>query len=595
MAFDRARLEAFMDLSEGEAPPVFVGRTTVLEDILSTAESVWAGADTASHGKPKITRIIQGAPGAGKSAVLAELARQAQHRTTNGVRTQVLKLGAGIIDGPIDILGPLAALINEKAATDFLAQFQKTRSVGGSVGALATAVTGERSTTTIPLAPAPNLAAFCDWVQALNGEGALKGPIIVAIDEAQRFQRTPDDPVAKVLQTIHDADLPLPLTLVLAGLGDTNDRAMDMGLTRGRTLHTIGALCTDEVADLMTGFCRHHGLDPTIRGGPFKALATPCEGWPRHLHFALQALGREVLAAEGVLADVDWVRASAVAAVSRLHYYQGQQSGAMTVSAALVGAVLDDLKPFQRRSHVINSINRHARAHPDDREWQIPKDMDADMLTDHLVHCGALQEEPDGTLNCPIPSFRSYLVHDWVRMEGRDMDWATMGAAPTARQAARIIEAAEPHTEEEIIRWEALRATWCRHWETLTAIRAEVADLATVGNDPTDTDRTRAASVIAVLAASGARSPSGTTAPALPRSLPYAERATEALSSQIDAIRTAAQRVLDGAGGGWCQETLGIDIKHIETALTASPEDQLKWALGYLGIETPPPGPSMDC
>ena len=71
-AFDEVGLRDFTAEGEGSPPPVFVGREDIFSDILAAAGQVWRpGADR--HGRPKLTRIVQGAPGSGKSSVLAEL------------------------------------------------------------------------------------------------------------------------------------------------------------------------------------------------------------------------------------------------------------------------------------------------------------------------------------------------------------------------------------------------------------------------------------------------------------------------------------------------------------------------------------------
>jgi len=143
MTRDRANLEAFMDLSEGDAPPVFAGRDAVLADILSVAASVWAGGTVASQGKPKVTRILQGAPGAGKSALLAELARRASDCRTNAVPIAVLLLNSADIGGPLDILKPLAERVDPAGAgKDFLVRVQTTRSAHGRLGAFGRAGRG---------------------------------------------------------------------------------------------------------------------------------------------------------------------------------------------------------------------------------------------------------------------------------------------------------------------------------------------------------------------------------------------------------------------------------------------------------------------
>ena len=403
--FRQAELEHFIRQGEKTLSPVFTGRDAILEDLLEVASESW---EIANHQLPGATRILQGAPGAGKSAILATL----QARALSSSRTpspRVLILGSGTITGPADILFPLARLVNPEAAPAFLARCSRTRTLEGSARLMGTGAAGRIETTRTHAGPESTLAAFRDWARELPPGAGITAPLIIAIDEAQRFGRDPEDPLAKLFRSLHDSNVALPLTLVLAGLSETADRAAAMGLTRGLTRHPVGALPERDVAALMPAWCVHFGLDPRGHDERLLRLAAPCEGWPRHLHFALQALGRAALGAEGDPARVDWAEIEDEAAASRIRYYQDQQSPAMRESVALVAAVLRELAPGARRADVIDGIDRHAGARPG-RGRCLPRAMDAEEMTDHLIHQGALQEMPDGTITTPIPSFQTHLV-----------------------------------------------------------------------------------------------------------------------------------------------------------------------------------------
>ena len=402
-------LGQFIRRGEKTLPPVFAGRKAIMNDILAIARESWMIAD---HHLPGATRILQGAPGAGKSSILAKIAGvSASGQPGTGPAPRVLALNSADITCPADILIPLARLVNPDAAPAFLADYCQTRGVEGGVRVLGTGASGYVATTHAHREPEPTLRAFRDWADGLDVGTGITGPIIIAIDESQRFSEDPTTPLAKLLQGIHDG-CNLPLTLVMAGLCDTADKAQSMGLTRGLTVHPVGSLAAEDVASLMTGFCHHFGMDPRGHEEHLEQLAAPCEGWPRHLHFALAALATDALAMDGDLARlncINWSCIQAAAMASRTRYYQAQQSPAMEESASLVAAVLHALKPGCRRFDVVNSIMAHEGVHPG-RQWCLPADMNADMMTDHLVHQGALQTMPDGTMTCPIPSFRTWLV-----------------------------------------------------------------------------------------------------------------------------------------------------------------------------------------
>ncbi|MCY4303225.1 MAG: hypothetical protein OXC62_00310 [Aestuariivita sp.] len=119
-----------------------------------------------------------------------------------------------------------------------------------------------------------------------------KAPVIVAINEAQLLS---DDVTPQFLQSIHDTSSGLPLTLVLAGLSQTKDRIENIGITHGVTTHNFYSLNLTERNELLNDFCKKFEVDVKGYEPELQALVEPTEGWPRHLHFMLQALDKEFL------------------------------------------------------------------------------------------------------------------------------------------------------------------------------------------------------------------------------------------------------------------------------------------------------------
>ncbi|MCY4307991.1 MAG: hypothetical protein OXC57_06925 [Rhodobacteraceae bacterium] len=258
-----------------------------------------------------------------------------------------------------------------------------------------------------------------------------KAPVIVAIDEAQRFDGGRFTAHARFLQGIHDNKQGLPLKLVLAGLGDTAAQASAMDLTRGKEVHEIGSLDPEDAGEFMLTCCRRFGMDPRGHEERLLELASQCEGWPRHLHFALQSLGREALKAHGDLSGVPWERILHGARQSRTRYYHGQQSKTMARSAPLVGAIMKSLENNSDLISVQKSIRKNVR---DEDGWRFPKNMDIESFLNHLVHQGALPEREDHTISFAIPSFRSYLV----RAGGIDLPEPSDDMIRQARNQCRI-------------------------------------------------------------------------------------------------------------------------------------------------------------
>ncbi len=441
-SLDESGLLDFIAAGEGSQPPVFVGRKDVISDILAAAERAWRPGESC-HGEPKITRIVQGAPGSGKSSVLAEIQSRCRSAPARPGAPRALILNSTVLKNISAVLQRLAEAVNPAEADGLFRE--ERRGVRLDISARPAGVGGGASWGRSSEKPAaePTLAAFARWAASWNspggtGRGKWDFPLIVAVDEAQRLPRDPDSPAANFIQSIHDAAFGLPLTLVLAGLGDTPDVAGRMGLTRGLRQHPVGGLSAEETEELLRGFCGRFGIETAGAEDRLAELAAPCEGWPRHLHFALQAFGSAALEAGGDAARISWDGVLAAAAESRRAYYRAQQDADMELSGNLVGAVMLELDRHSTRREIIRLIKRKAAPGQTEVDWSLPPGADAHSFLEHLVHQGALQRDEDGRFLCPIPSFRSFLID-----EGMEPDASLLYAASRGdeRRAERALAA----------------------------------------------------------------------------------------------------------------------------------------------------------
>ncbi len=404
----KKELESFLDLTEGAPPRVFVGRAEVLDDIAKAARQVWKGSGDNKHGAEKTTRIIQGAPGAGKSSILEEMKKNPErlHTESVGKAPLVVALKSGDIGGAADILQPLARSINPRAAEEFLSHSIRTSGGEAGIGLGPVKAFGKQETTMEPARPRMHWDVFGEWAER---HGGFDRPIVLAIDEAQRLDHDQKHPVSKLFQSLHDG-CGLPIALVLAGLSDTEHSARKMGLTRipHRQKHNIGRFPDHEVQELMERSCAHFGIGIAGFEHEIDRLIEPCDGWPRHLHIVLQALGAEALRTEGDLGRAAWERIQAEIKTGRDGYYDGQFSDEMEISRNMTAQVMTELDYCSDRATIQNLMDKLHDSDP--REYRLPAGMDADSFFIHLVHQGALHRESRNQFVCPIPSFRTYLL-----------------------------------------------------------------------------------------------------------------------------------------------------------------------------------------
>ncbi len=194
-----------------------------------------------------------------------------------------------------------------------------------------------------------------------------------------------------------------------------------MDLQHGLQIHDISCLTEPEVSLFLRSTCKYFGIDRRGYERQVERLVHACDGWPRHLHFAIQALANEVLKREAIegLSRVDWSHLEREARASRTQYYQQQRSSEMKIASVLVAAVMDELPidtGLKESTITITAIMRSIQSKVRDQiDCQLPKGMDASDFVAHLVHNGALHQNADGTFTCPIPSLRNYLIETGYR------------------------------------------------------------------------------------------------------------------------------------------------------------------------------------
>ena len=406
MPINRARIREYLRQGEGAPPPVFVGHDDVLNDILVTAKD--------SAGQSKKTHVVQGAPGAGKTSLLHEM--QKRWTGEDGFPRVVALHSTQLLYNSLNGVGAVleAWTMDEgkwkRTLTD---RIKRLSGIGIGPGGLSM----EFSDVQIP-----------ETLYMVANRYPVKEqarPIIVAVDEAQRLSRGQTAPEALFLQEIHDGGSGLPLILVLAGLSDTDARAREMHLTRGRTVHEVRPLTQAQARDFMRRLALWFGLDTSRHNTRLEALADICDGWPRHLRFAGVSLAEEALRIDGDMHRMDWPAMAARTWQERQAYYNSQRTSRMRHAKALLAAVMQDI-PTQANgprsledTEVLASIVRHRRIGdtPDNIPWSLPKGMDAEDFLEDLVHQGALYIDGEGYVHSPIPSFKAFLIN-----QGRQPD-----------------------------------------------------------------------------------------------------------------------------------------------------------------------------
>ena len=398
-------LEGLVDFAaagDRDVPPYFAGRRNLLQDIESVATRCWTAWQDGQKKTPGATRVIHGAPGAGKSSILRHLERS--WTGPGGGAPTMLRLEAPAMFSNRQVLArKLIEILRPGSGEKLFAEVRKGWQVHASVGGVGGQV-GRESKADNPDDPIDAVLFH------VPGTG-WTGPVVIAVDE---FQNTSGDRTSlqgEMLQRLHDQGYDAPIMVVLAGLGDTVATAGRLGLSRlGIDAATsLGPLTEDDSRDLFAGWGKHFGLPDGFWQAQMLELAKAGSHWPAHVRNSLSAFADEVVRIEGDMARIEFDRVQTRSHDLRQSYYYARMSEEMQQSDLLLGAVMLDLRDDMRRGEVMELISRCNDPSGSLRR-QFPNGMDTEDYYRHLVHRGVLHQKADFSVICPIPSFRRWII-----------------------------------------------------------------------------------------------------------------------------------------------------------------------------------------
>ena len=283
----RTRLRnLWIEHSERTDPVHFAGRHGELQRVLVGAPDRPVAGNTI---------IVQGAPGAGKTALLREAARR--YEQMEGRRA--LFLGdPWEKDEERSTLQAIAQKAFGLATGAFASTTASTKTAKGSVGAIGGSLSRTEQT------PPVELASWGDLVNRFGGHGVEAHPTLILVDESQNF--SPD--AGRLLRSLH-AQQHFPFTLVCGGLSDTRNRLRDLGISRlsSDAELRVGALAVDEggeaILQTLLWTLERCTAPPVLQTAEqverwADALARRALGWPQHLACCIRGAWRALAETE---------------------------------------------------------------------------------------------------------------------------------------------------------------------------------------------------------------------------------------------------------------------------------------------------------
>ena len=388
----RRKVQALVDEGDRDAAtPRFVGRGHLFDLLESMVRS-------SRQKPPSRTIVVSGAPGAGKSAFVEEVAARCAGRDD----VVTVKLAP-----PAFTPGRLAKAVSKAlgvvpdAAGDTVA--------GGEIGVAGFGKLRREQRTHRPAGfDAINDEEGVPW-DVLRGlcDRAQRTPVIVLLcDEAQNLNHRRRS-IASMVQTVHEGDTddaPVPLVPVFAGLNDTMSTLSQCGVSRllSENRHALGAFPRDESETFAKTALDHieAGGTPDERARWEEWLVANGDGWPQHLRIHVRAIAKEMLrVGSPQLSSLDTETIARNVSEGRDGFY-GDRLDATRL--AHLGPVFREMAeradPPTSRS-VLLAIAAESCG---DR-------VDPGAMVDAALHAGILQSKGRDRYECPIPSMRQWL------------------------------------------------------------------------------------------------------------------------------------------------------------------------------------------
>ena len=412
---DLDALRRFSKLPDREATPYFGGRADEI-DLVECALGRIRDRAREGHWRPSggETILFQGAPGAGKSALLHHLVRRWRSAGSNAPAVVDTEASHYVDESKLALHVAEEAFDSAQSA-----QFRRsvttlsgtTRSLSGGVPGVITgtgATESGRHEATTPAAP--TLAAI---KRVLSGKGRT---IVLVLDEAQELEGLDSDSVRYAISSLHKGSHGGSILPVFAGLAHSGAVLQDRGISRFSIDHdrTLEALSFDDAVEtvhLMLDECGVLG-DREIKRKWAHALANESSGWPQHLHVAMRALAARLLSASmpGQLEAVESDFGIAVlreSASARDAYYERRIDRPLAEARRLVAETFRRIGNEATHEEVLGHIR--AAAQPGSGLHSLPRDHDEAMLLDRMIRRGLLQLTQTKMLACPIPSLRDFI------------------------------------------------------------------------------------------------------------------------------------------------------------------------------------------
>ncbi len=396
----RTELEEFVEDRDRGRAAIFVGRKAELAHVQSCINRLLRRLEDEAPGID-LTTVIQGAPGAGKSALLAKIAED--WPLAEKGKPAAIRIAAGSLKLP---LSELLGIASRKAGEHSGVQRTLTRfrSLSLGVAGIADVAIGMDSSQTDGKPLRPVILLF-DEIQTV-----LTGSIS---DQSREY-------LLDNLRLLHTGEHGAPVFPIYGGLANSASLLKAAGLTRLaiNSEWTLPGFNDGEMDELMGKFIEQHlssarPSPPTLERWA-TAFRRDSQGWPMHCKNFLIALCEQIKAEDwrpqAVNLDIARMRARQL----RFSYYANRMEGGLQNRYVLISKVLEEMRemPPVPEDMIVDAIGRaHEDRPPNDfGRGSLPDGMTVMQTFEAMLHAGVIQKVDRRRFTCPIPSLASYIA-----------------------------------------------------------------------------------------------------------------------------------------------------------------------------------------
>jgi len=369
---DQSQISSYV--ADRGAAKYFHGRKQILGNFLNLVNE-------STEKRTGSTFLVQGAPGAGKTALLDQCVKLAK-----GKQWHVANIKTGALWDKGKMLRSLG--------------YGKMAGIGSVSLSMLEAFTAEvsmnkpkRSTTSLNVV-----------------EKRKRKPLLLILDEAQRLSTASDlsknqfDEAGDLLQAIHNGELNKPVILLVAGLGTTSGAFRSLGISRfkGGCFVELGALGNKSERAVIQDWIVKEGGAEGESTSWVDAIAEKTHGWPQHITAFAEAAAKQIQKDSGAM-TLRGLEAVLRLGLKRREEYYKQRAQEIT------------RKERCSLARLIKNVSISDGLDQEDIEITLSSEYGQDkakQLFDRLLERGILHSH-DGTYTIPIPSMREWLVSNY--------------------------------------------------------------------------------------------------------------------------------------------------------------------------------------